>query len=119
MDSFYRIKQIEKISHQHYRFSVTLVEHLVYEGHFPGNPVMPGVCSLQMVAECAGKTLGYPVYINYIHIVKFLGIIRPSFDNELEIDLIFDDEMLLKATIKSSERMVMSCKMNLKKMNNR
>lgn len=26
--------------------------HPIYAGHFPGNPVLPGVCTLQIVREC-------------------------------------------------------------------
>ena len=24
----------------------------VYKGHFPGNPISPGVCGIQMIREC-------------------------------------------------------------------
>ena len=27
----------------------------VYRGHFPGSPVSPGVCNIQMIRECAQK----------------------------------------------------------------
>jgi 3-hydroxyacyl-[acyl-carrier-protein] dehydratase len=89
-------------------------EHRIYEGHFPGNPVVPGVCSLHMITECAAEVLGYPVVISQAPVVKFLGIVRPSSDKDLEIDLQMN-EMALKATITSGERVVMSCKAKLGK----
>ena len=74
---------------------------------------MPGVCSLHMVTECAEKALGFPVVMSQVSVVKFLGIVQPSSDKDLEIDLQVDDEMRLKAAIKSGERIVMSCKLRL------
>ena len=107
---------IETVAPQHFRVSVMLApEHPVYEGHFPGNPIVPGVCSLHMVTECIGKVLGYTVVISQASVVKFLGIVQPSSDKDLEIDLQMNDEMALKATIKSGERTVMSCKLRLEK----
>lgn len=32
--------------------------HPVYAGHFPGNPVLPGVCTLQIVRECLERGTG-------------------------------------------------------------
>ena len=117
LDSFFEITQIEPFTPNHYGVSVRLTpEHHVYAGHFPGNPIVPGVCSLHMVTECAGKILEYPVVIYQASVVKFLGIIQPSTDTQLEIDMQINDEMTLKATIKSGERTVMSCKLKLRKL---
>ena len=30
-------------------------EHFIYKAHFPGNPVTPGVCLVQMAAEILGE----------------------------------------------------------------
>ena len=32
-------------------------EHEIYQAHFPGNPITPGVCQVQIVAELAGRQL--------------------------------------------------------------
>jgi 3-hydroxyacyl-[acyl-carrier-protein] dehydratase len=115
LDTFYTITHLESVAPQHYRIAVTLdPEHPVYAGHFPGNPVVPGVCSLQMIVECAGKALGYPVVMIQAPIVKFLEIVRPTVDRELVINIETNNELMLKATIISGERKVVSCKMKLK-----
>ena len=102
---------------QHFRVSVVLEsEHPVYAGHFPGNSIVPGVCSLHMITECAGKVLGYPVVMSQASVVKFLGIVQPSSDKDLEIDVQVSEEMALKANIKSGERTVISCKLRLQGM---
>ena len=116
LDTFYYINHLESIAPQHYRVSVTLEpEHPVYTGHFPETPVVPGVCSLQMIIECTGKVLGYPVAMIQASVVKFLQIMRPTFDRELVIDIQLNDELIVKAAILSGERNVASCKMKMKK----
>ena len=118
VDNFYIVKQIIDVAPQQYRISVMFIaEHSVFMGHFPGNPVVPGVCSLQMIIECAGKVLGYPVKMINMPIVKFLEMIRPSSDKVLEMDLIIDDDMVLKGTISLEERKVLSCRMKLDRIN--
>lgn len=49
-----------------------------FSGHFPGNPILPGVAQLKMVADllaAAGKNLGRPVGLSR---VKFRKIIKPG-----------------------------------------
>jgi len=117
LDTFYYINRLKTIAPQHYRISVTLEpEHPVYAGHFQGNPVVPGVCSLQMITECTGKALDYPVVMIQAQVVKFLKIIRPTFDRELVINIQANDELILKAVITSGERDMVSCKLKMKKM---
>ena len=115
--NLYRIHHIETVAPLHYRVSVALdPEHPVFAGHFPGNPVLPGVCSLQMIIECAGEALGFPVMMIEAPVVKFLEIIRPTSDSELVIDILANDELTVKAAITSGERKVVSCSIKLKKL---
>lgn len=30
-------------------------DHAIFRGHFPGQPVLPGVCMMEMIAEIAGE----------------------------------------------------------------
>ena len=118
LDTFYYINHLETVAPHHYRISVALEpEHPVYAGHFPGNPVVPGVCSLQMIVECTGKALGYAVAMIQAPVVKFLEVVRPATDRRLVITIQTNDELTVKATITSGERNVVSCKMKMKRMN--
>ena len=36
-----------------------LPECAIYQGHFPGNPVTPGVCQVGIVEELAGMICGF------------------------------------------------------------
>jgi 3-hydroxyacyl-[acyl-carrier-protein] dehydratase len=52
--------------------------HEVYDGHFPDNPITPGVCILQTAKQILEDYLGKKLQIDQIHNVKFLQIIRPD-----------------------------------------
>ena len=64
----------------HYAFRVRLdASHPVYRGHFPGHPVLPGVCTLQLVRECLNRGTGRRFRYAAIRECKFLGMVVPRF----------------------------------------
>ena len=52
--------------------------HPVYQGHFPGNPVVPGVCQVQMVKELTSVVLNRDIVILKSDNIKFLSAIIPT-----------------------------------------
>ena len=62
----------------HGEFGVRLEKgHPVYEGHFPGNPVSPGVCNLQMVKECAEKVTGHRLTFRRVAQYRLMEVVSP------------------------------------------
>lgn len=57
----------------------------VYEGHFPGTPVSPGVCNINMLLECAGLVLGKSLRLLSISRCKFITLITPHDYPEVEV----------------------------------
>lgn len=51
--------------------------HALYQGHFPGQPVVPGVCTLQMIKESAEQIVNRPLQYVQIASSKFLSAINP------------------------------------------
>ena len=77
----------------HYAFRVRLdASHPVYRGHFPGHPVLPGVCTLQLVRECLNRGTGRRFRYAAIRECKFLGMVVPQADELLEIDIRVGDD---------------------------
>ena len=69
-------------------FTVTLnPDSVIYQGHFPGYPVTPGVCSVEMVRECASLLAGHPLRITGIRKCRFSVLITPSEVRKLEVSL--------------------------------
>ena len=54
------------------------VLHPIFEGHFPGRPVVPGVCMMQTIQEVLEKTLSRKVVLKKAGIMKFLNMIDPN-----------------------------------------
>lgn len=54
-------------------------------GHFPGNPVVPGVLILEEVALRAGAVLGPGLRVARLPQVKFLAPLLPEVEAELEL----------------------------------
>lgn len=61
-------------------------------GAFPGHPVLPGVCTLQLVRECLNRGTGRRFRYAAIRECKFLGMVVPQADELLEIDIRVGDD---------------------------
>ncbi len=59
----------------------------VYKGHFPDNPIAPGVCNIQMIKECAEKVVGHLLRIQSIPQCRLTRIITPLQYPQVEVTL--------------------------------
>ena len=82
-DSLYKID-----SHKDGIFEVTMLEgHPVYEGHFPGQPITPGVLTLAMVRECASMQCGKVLKYAAIKNCRLTAMIRPGERLQIKISM--------------------------------
>jgi 3-hydroxyacyl-[acyl-carrier-protein] dehydratase len=59
----------------------------IFSGHFPGNPVVPGVCQVQMVREMMEEALQKRLILEEADTVKFTHMINPFEYPEITISL--------------------------------
>jgi 3-hydroxyacyl-[acyl-carrier-protein] dehydratase len=59
----------------------------VYNGHFPGNPVCPGVCNIQTIKECASLLIGKELRISSIKQCLFTAIASPTVCPEVDVEV--------------------------------
>lgn len=89
-------------------------DHSLYPGHFPGNPVVPGVCQIQMILELAGLIINKPVKLDHADNIKFLSLIvpeqNPILDFEFSIRESAPEKILLSASIQSGETVFLKFK---------
>jgi len=57
----------------------------IYKAHFPGHPITPGVCIVQMIQELLQVWLGREVNLVKAKNVKYLAIISPEEVCELSV----------------------------------
>ncbi|MCK0188588.1 3-hydroxyacyl-ACP dehydratase [Arenibacter sp. F20364] len=62
-------------------------KHEIFKGHFPGKPIMPGVCMIQIIKELTERSLGQDLFLSVASNVKFMAIINPESDPILLIDI--------------------------------
>lgn len=92
---YYTLRSTEHMPSGAYRLRVVLHEDCpVYEGHFPGNPIAPGVANIQMIKELSQSVLDRPVSFAAIRQCKFLRPLRPDAANTLDVMLTFTDDQL-------------------------
>lgn len=57
--------------------------HLIYQAHFPGNPITPGACLLQTAGELLQHKLGRPLFLKSSKNVKYLNVLVPAEGKEV------------------------------------
>ncbi len=74
--------------------------HDVFKGHFPDNPVLPGVITIQIVLEFFANVMDKEFMVAEAKNIKFLKIIQPHINSELSITLkfVYLEEKKLKIT---------------------
>lgn len=99
LKDFYKVEKTEKLADGKYKTSVRLnKEHEVFKGHFPGNPVTPGVCMMQIVKELVQEITGFSLMLKSAANVKFMALINPDEtpDLVLDLDIAFSEDDLVK-----------------------
>lgn len=99
LDNFYKIIHIEEKEDGKREIEIELNPgHALYQGHFPGQPVVPGVCTLQIIKESAERIVNRPLQYAQIASSKFLSAVNPLETQllHLSIQLKETEEALLK-----------------------
>ena len=88
LKDFYKVNGVENKSENDYTASVFLnKDHDVFKGHFPGNPVTPGVCMMQIIKEICEDILDEKLMLKTATNVKFMALINPDVNPELRLEL--------------------------------
>lgn len=90
--------------------------HPAMAGHFPGNPIVPGVVLLDHALLALGSALGRPLVPTQAGTIKFLSPVRPGERVEIEHDAepATDGSERLRITLRSAGREVASGTLQLR-----
>lgn len=89
----------------------------IYKAHFPGMPITPGVCIIQIAVELLADLLGYDVALTEVVNAKFLKVINPLEDSS--VDYIFKkvttnpDDNAIKALVQVTKGDVVYTKLTI------
>jgi 3-hydroxyacyl-[acyl-carrier-protein] dehydratase len=61
--------------------------HKIFQGHFPGQPVVPGVCMMQIMKELTETVYEQPSRMVKADEMKFLAVINPAENNLIQAEL--------------------------------
>lgn len=87
LNNFYKI-----IGKQHVegfiKAAVTInPKHEIFQGHFPNQPVVPGVCMMQIAKELIEESTRKKLLIHESSQIKFLQLVVPDENDVIEIDI--------------------------------
>lgn len=90
MDKLYTLKNF-RVHQQKLEATVEIdAQHPIFAGHFPGQPVLPGVCMVQMMKELLQKAVGKELVLGEASQCKFLSMVDPGQTPSLQAVIDFD-----------------------------
>lgn len=119
LTDFYTLESSEKAENGSFIAHISLNKnHDIFKGHFPGNPVTPGVCMMQIVKELTEKFTGKKLFLKSASNVKFMAIINPFETPYLTLQLDInegEEEIKVKNTTSFGETIALKMSVNYKK----
>lgn len=67
----------------------------LFQGHFPGNPMLPGIFQVEMVRYSLEKIMKVPLCLKSVRKTKFSHLIQPDTNVMVEISIIGRDRELM------------------------
>ena len=116
-NNFYTIQNQEG-ENGNFKVNISLdPSHEIFKGHFPGNPVTPGVCMMQIVKEITENITQKKLFLKSANNIKFMAIINPNETPDLILDLVIDekeDEIKVKNISSFGETIALKMSVNYK-----
>lgn len=100
LDSLFRIESEHHENGRHYYTVGLYPEHFIYKAHFPGEPITPGVCIMQMALELLEKACGMRLSLECARNIKFLKVISP--EETPVLNYCFEENVMEDGTVRST-----------------
>ena len=87
-NKFYRILSEERSEGLSAKYHVAILSECdVYNGHFPGDPVCPGVCNIETIKECAILLSGEQLRYSTIKQCRLTALATPTVCPEVDVQV--------------------------------
>lgn len=115
LKDFYTVISTEKTETGIFLVHVVLNRnHEIFKGHFPGNPIVPGVCMMQMVKELTEEILQKKLAFTSASNVKFITFVNPEMTPELVLTLDISEGEEIRVKNTASFGQTIALKMSVK-----
>ncbi|MFZ1785642.1 MAG: 3-hydroxyacyl-ACP dehydratase [Ferruginibacter sp.] len=117
LNDFFNITNTESSATEIWAELVINTRHKIFEGHFPNQPVVPGVCMMQMVKEIVEQVLGKETNLVQAAELKFLAVINPQENNLIQATIMYTTDengaINITASLFKDELVHFKCKAKL------
>lgn len=82
------------VGHEGTHFDISMIaDNEIYKAHFPGNPITPGVCIVQIITELLEQVTDLSLTLDTIVNLKFSDTISPVDDPDVSVDFRSIDDL--------------------------
>jgi 3-hydroxyacyl-[acyl-carrier-protein] dehydratase len=85
MNDFYHISELEQGEGSLRCVLHFNTAHSIFQGHFPDNPIVPGVCTMAIIKELLEEAIQQKLMLKESRTVKFLGLIHPAMSPDVTL----------------------------------
>jgi 3-hydroxyacyl-[acyl-carrier-protein] dehydratase len=115
-NSFYSILR-QKSSENSVNATISInKDHAILNGHFPGQPVVPGVCMVQIAKELVEQVTKSDLRLVEGDNIKFLAVIDPNQNNIIQAAVTFmpsGNQFEINATLSAGDTIYFKLKATL------
>lgn len=87
-NKFYRVLSEDRESELSSRFHLAILPECdVYDGHFPNEPVCPGVCNIETIKECCMLLCGESLRYSTIKQCRLTALATPYVCPEIDVTI--------------------------------
>lgn len=105
LSDFYHITKIKKTP-ETIECSIQLnVNHELYKGHFPSQPVLPGIMQIEIIQDILSQGLEQKLSLIKVINIKYLNMIVPD-DNLIQFSIsyvLLEQELKVKSIIQNAD----------------
>lgn len=88
-NKFYQVLSEERAEGLSAKFHLAILpECTVYNGHFPRDPVCPGVCNIETIKECAILLAGEQLRYSAIRQCRLTALATPTVCPEVDVQIV-------------------------------
>ncbi len=61
-------------------------DHALFEGHFPGRPILPGIAHVALATAALAAAIGRPVSVRALPVLRLRRLVTPGEEIELSLE---------------------------------